>query len=165
VCEEITKTKVVNLKNLYNFIVENFFIWINLHLKICFEAALCRVQKNTRQSSCLSSAKNTQQTSSLSSAKKHSANKQVCRVLKNTRQRFWRVFFTLELAFWVLVILHSEKTRFPVVFSTSTSLSKVTLTWGRCWIRGGKGQVVSSEVGEIWGVERAGKVATMGIWV
>jgi len=31
--EEITKIKVIDLEKLYNFIVEKFFIWINLVLQ------------------------------------------------------------------------------------------------------------------------------------
>ena len=31
--EKITKTKVINLEKLYNFVVDNFFIWNHLCLK------------------------------------------------------------------------------------------------------------------------------------
>jgi hypothetical protein len=31
--EEMTKTKIIHLDELYNFVVENFFIWINLLLQ------------------------------------------------------------------------------------------------------------------------------------
>jgi hypothetical protein len=77
--EEMIKTKVVDLEKLYNFVVENFFILINLLLQNVF----CR--------SCLPSGKpktlgkpsaknNTRQRASLPSAKKTLNKELVCRV-------------------------------------------------------------------------------------
>jgi hypothetical protein len=65
--KKMTKTNIEHLDELYNFVVENFFIWINLPLQNVLWNFLCLVQKkNTRQKSSLPSVQ-----------KKHSAKSQI----------------------------------------------------------------------------------------
>jgi hypothetical protein len=58
--EEMTKIKFVDLKKLYKFVVENFFIWINLLLQnMHWNLSLPSAKKNTWQRPSLSSLKKT----------------------------------------------------------------------------------------------------------
>ena len=87
--EEKIKTNIVHLDELYNFVVQNFFIWINLLLQNMLWKFLCRVSKNnTRQRGSLPSVKKTLSKGGFAECPK-----------KNTRQTTW----------------HSAKSRSPVV--------------------------------------------------
>jgi hypothetical protein len=67
--EEMTKIKFIDLKKLYNFVVENFFIWINLLLQ------------------------NVLWSSSLPSEKKHSAK---CQKKTLGKEALWVFFWALS---------------------------------------------------------------------
>ena len=52
-----TKTNIVHLDELYNFVVENFLFELIYCFKMCFEIFFAECKKNTRQTSLFAECK------------------------------------------------------------------------------------------------------------